>query len=80
MTKPFDPSKFRKSITKSVKGMSIGYNDPDTWISTGSYALNYRISGDFHGGVPLGKVTVLGGESGCLPENAKVTIRYKKKN
>ena len=44
--------------------MSHGFHDPTDWISTGNYALNYLISGDFHKGVPLGKVTVLAGESG----------------
>ena len=65
MAKPFDVSKFRKSITKSVPGLSVGFNDPDTWISTGNYTLNKLISDDFHKGVPLGKVTVLAGESGA---------------
>lgn len=65
MTKSFDVSKFRKDLTKSIKGMSAGFNDPTDWISTGSYALNYLISGDFNKGVPLGKVTVFAGESGA---------------
>ena len=65
MAKPFDVSKFRKDITKSIEGLSVGFNDPTDWISTGSYALNYLISGDFHKGVPLGKVTVFAGESGA---------------
>lgn len=65
MARPFDVSKFRKSITKSVPGLSVGFNDPDTWISTGNYTLNKLISGDFEKGVPLGKVTVLAGESGA---------------
>jgi len=65
MAKAFDASKFRKSITKSVPGMSVGFRDPDTWISTGNYCLNKLISGDFHKGIPLGKVTVLAGESGA---------------
>jgi len=64
MTKPFDASKFRKSITKSVPGLSVGFNDPTDWISTGNYALNYLISADFKKGIPLGKVTVFAGESG----------------
>jgi len=64
MTKPFDASKFRKTITKSIEGLGIGFNDPTDWISTGNYALNYLISGDFNKGIPLGKVTVLAGESG----------------
>jgi len=65
MAKPFDVSKFRKSITKAVPGLSVGFNDPDTWISTGNYTLNKLISGDFNKGIPLGKVTVLAGESGA---------------
>jgi RecA/RadA recombinase len=65
MAKPFDVSKFRKDITKSIDGLSIGFNDPTDWISTGNYALNYLISGDFHKGIPLGKVTVFAGESGA---------------
>ena len=65
MAKPFDVSKFRKAITKSVPGLSVGFNDPDTWISTGNYTLNKLISNDFHKGIPLGKVTVLAGESGA---------------
>jgi RecA/RadA recombinase len=64
MAKAFDISKFRKDITKSITGLGIGFNDPTDWISTGNYALNWLISGDFHKGVPLGKVTVFAGESG----------------
>jgi recombination protein RecA len=65
MAKPFDISKFRKDITKSIDGLSIGFNDPTDWISTGNFALNYLISGDFNRGIPLGKVTVFAGESGA---------------
>jgi recombination protein RecA len=65
MAKPFDVSKFRKDITKSIDGLSIGFNDPTDWISTGSYALNYLVSGDFNKGLPLGKVSVFAGESGA---------------
>ena len=65
MGKAFDISKFRKSITKSIEGLGIGFNDPTDWISTGNYALNYLISGDVFKGVPLGKVTVFAGESGA---------------
>ena len=65
MGKPFDVSKFRKEITKSIDGLSIGFNDPTDWVSTGNFALNYLISGDFTRGIPLGKVTVFAGESGA---------------
>jgi recombination protein RecA len=65
MTRAFDISKFRKTLTKSIDGVGMGFNDPTDWISTGNYALNYLISGDFFKGVPLGKVTVFAGESGA---------------
>ena len=65
MAKAFDVSKFRRDITKSIDGLSIGFNDPTDWISTGNFALNYLISGDFNKGIPLGKVTVFAGESGA---------------
>jgi recombination protein RecA len=65
MSKPFDVSKFRRGITKSIPGISAGFNDPKDWISTGNYALNYLISGDFFKGIPLGKVTVFAGDSGA---------------
>jgi recombination protein RecA len=64
-TKSFDPSKFRNSLTKTIKGMSSGFHDPTDWISTGNFALNYLISGDFTKGIPLGKVSVFAGESGA---------------
>ena len=65
MARAFDASKFRKNITKSVPGMSVGFRDPDTWVSTGNFTLNKLISNDFHKGIPLGKVTVFAGESGA---------------
>lgn len=75
MAKPFDLTKFSKEITKKL-GVKTGFHDPKTWIHTGSYALNYRISGDFFKGVPLdGKVTVFAGESGCLPADSWITVR-----
>lgn len=64
MTKPFDAAKFRKGLTKSIDGIAAGFHDPRVWIDTGSYALNYLVSGDFRKGIPMGKVTTLAGESG----------------
>jgi len=63
-TKSFDVSKFRKSLTKSIPGISTGFNDPKIWISTGNYALNFLLTSDFNKGIPLGKVTMFAGESG----------------
>lgn len=62
--KPFDISRFRRDITKNIPGISIGFNDPDHWISCGNFALNYAISGNFQKGIPLGKVTMFAGQSG----------------
>lgn len=63
--KPFDLSKFRKSVTKSIDGMSAGFHDPVTWLDTGCYALNYLASNRFDGGLPLeGKFTMFAGDSG----------------
>jgi hypothetical protein len=78
-TKPLDLSKFRASITKNISGISAGFHDPKDWISTGNYTLNYLVSGNFDRGIPLGKVSVFAGESGCLPESAKVIVRLTKK-
>ena len=68
--RPFDVSKFRRSIVKSIDGLSIGFHDPKIWISTGNYCLNYLISGHFDRGVPLGKVTVFAGQ----PQSGKSLI------
>jgi RecA/RadA recombinase len=45
--------------------MSYGFNDPETWIDTGCYALNYMAGNNFKGGIPLeGKITMFAGDSG----------------
>ncbi len=64
MPKPIDYSKFRKNITKNISGISTGFNDPTVWVDTGCYSLNRLISRNFYKGVPLGKITMLAGESG----------------
>lgn len=64
MTKPIDLTKFRKTITKAIPGISGGFTESSTWISTGSYSLNFLISGDFYKGIPLGKISILAGQSG----------------
>lgn len=64
VAKPFNLTKFGKTLSKTLK-VETGFHDPQTWVDTGCYALNYRISGSFFKGVPLdGKVTVFAGESG----------------
>jgi len=64
MGRPFDASRFRKSVTKNIDNFSFGFHDPKIWIPTGNYCLNYHVSGRFTNGIPLGKVTVFAGQSG----------------
>lgn len=65
MKSPFDLSKLRKKVEKSIPGMSFGFNDPTVFLDTGCYALNYLTGGRFEGGVPLeGKTTMFAGDSG----------------
>jgi recombination protein RecA len=61
--KPHDMSKFRKEQNKKLS-IKDGFFDPITWISTGNYALNMMMSGNFNWGVPIGSVTCFAGESG----------------
>lgn len=62
--KPFDLTKFRKKVDGKIEGLSVGFHDPSTWLSTGNYTLNYLISNNFHRGIPLSQITMLAGESG----------------
>lgn len=66
MKKPVDMSKFVGMFdkVKVPSSVSKGFHDPDTWISTGNFVLNYLISGDYFKGAPLGKVTILAGDTG----------------
>ena len=51
--------------TGSTGSFSIRANNDTAIVSTGNYALNYLLSGDFRKGIPLGKVSVFAGESGA---------------
>lgn len=65
MTKALDFSKIKKSFSKTLVNGSFGFHDPTTWVSSGNYALNYIISGDFNKAFPLGKVAIVAGDSGA---------------
>jgi RecA/RadA recombinase len=45
-----DFTKLRAKLTKS--NISIGISEPDNWLSTGNYGLNFNITGDFKRGIP----------------------------
>lgn len=62
-TRPYDMSKFRKEQNKKLN-IKDGFHDPLTWVSTGNFALNKMMSGNFYGGVPIGSATTFAGASG----------------
>lgn len=55
---------FKKSIAK-VETINIGLGGPPAWLTTGNYALNRSLSGDFFKGIPLGRLTLFAGPSGA---------------
>lgn len=62
-SRPYDMTKFRKGQNKKLN-IKDGFYDPLTWVNTGNFAVNKMMSGDFHGGIPIGSVTTFAGESG----------------
>lgn len=77
MVKIVDMNKLKKSLVK-VEGLSYGFTEPKIWLSSGCYALNWLMTKDFNKCLPLeSKIHMFCGESGCLPETAKVRIRIK---
>ena len=57
-------NKMRANAKKAAKNVSYGFRNPKIWIDSGNYAMNYRMTRSFQHGYPLGKVTMLAGESG----------------
>ena len=55
--------KFKKEISK-LNTVGVGIKTTEDWLSTGNYALNRALSGDFMRGIPIGKVTLFAGPSG----------------
>ena len=55
--------RFKKDIGK-LDTVSVGIKTVDEWLSTGNYALNRALSGDYGRGVPLRKLTLFAGPSG----------------
>lgn len=65
--------KFKKEVAK-LETVGVGIKETEVWLSTGNYALNRALSGDFKKGVPLSKITLFAGPSGCLPADEKVKV------
>lgn len=62
MSLPF-LKKFKAEITK-LATVGVGIKTTEDWLSTGNYALNRALSGDFMRGIPLGKISLFAGPSG----------------
>ena len=54
---------FKKTIAK-LDTVGVGIKTTEEWLSTGNYALNRALSGDFMRGIPMGKITLFAGPSG----------------
>ena len=55
--------RFKKEVAK-LDTVSVGLPETTHWLSTGNFALNRALSGDFKRGVPLAKITLFAGPSG----------------
>lgn len=55
--------KFKKEVGK-LDSVGVGIKTVDEWLSTGNYALNRALSGDYMKGVPLSRITLFAGPSG----------------
>lgn len=56
-------SAFKKTVAK-LESVGVGIRTVKEWLSTGNYALNRALSGDYRRGVPLGRITLFAGPSG----------------
>jgi len=54
---------FKKAVAK-LDSVGVGIKTVEEWLSTGNYALNRALSGDYLKGVPLGRITLFAGPSG----------------
>lgn len=55
--------KFKKEVAK-LDTVGVGIRSTEEWLSTGNYALNRALSGDFKRGIPLSKISLMAGPSG----------------
>ena len=55
--------KFKKDVAK-LDTVGVGIRTTETWLSSGNYALNHALTGDFTKAIPLGKITLFAGPSG----------------
>lgn len=55
--------RFKKEVAK-LNTVNVGIKTTSEWLTTGNYALNRALSGDFKRGIPLGKISLMAGPSG----------------
>lgn len=55
--------KFKSDVEK-MDTVGVGLKSTELWLSTGNYALNRALSGDFTKGIPLGRISLMAGPSG----------------
>lgn len=55
--------KFKKEMER-LETVGVGIKTTESWLSTGNYALNRGLSGDFEKGIPFGKISLFAGPSG----------------
>ena len=53
---------YKKEISK-LENVTMDFRPPSHWYTTGNFAVNKILSGDFHKGIPQGRVTILAGPS-----------------
>jgi len=63
-----------RKVTNSTSMEDSTVGERGQFISTGSYALNRIISGDFFGGIPSDRLVVIYGENQCIPRDQKIKI------
>ena len=72
-TTPFLFSSLCKELTKINPESSILKSNPyakiTDWVGLGNYLLNAQVTGSLFKGIPEGRVTMVAGQSGCLPED-----------
>lgn len=55
---------FKRQVNK-LESVKVGISRPQEWLTTGNYALNFALTGDWHKGVALGRSTAFVGPSGA---------------
>lgn len=62
MSVNLDTTKITKTL-KKVK-ISLGISEPDKWLTSGNYGLNFKLTGDFNRAYPNKRSVMFWGESG----------------